>query len=61
MYINAKKMNLSDIQNKNFLYNFIMIIKSIDSIFADLYKIALKRDIYKNINISLIFNLIKLF
>ncbi len=38
-----------------------MIIKSVNFIFADLYKIVLKRDIYKNIDISLIFNLIELF
>ncbi len=54
-------MNLFNIQNKNSLYNFIIIIKSVNSIFADLYKITLKRDIYKNINILLIFDLIKLF
>ncbi len=38
-----------------------MIIKSVNSIFINLYKIILKRDIYKNIIILLIFNLIKLF
>ncbi len=38
-----------------------MIIKSVNSIFINLYKIALERDIYKNINILLIFKLIKLF
>ncbi len=54
-------MNLFNIQNKNSLYDFIIIIKSINFIFINLYKIALKRNIYKNINILLIFNLIKLF
>ncbi len=54
-------MNLSNIQNENSLYNFITIIKSVNSIFAGLYEIALKRDIYKNIDILLIFDLIKLF
>ncbi len=54
-------MNLSNIQNENSLYNFIIIIKSVNSIFANLYKIALKRNIYKNINILSIFNLIKSF
>ena len=54
-------MNLSNIQNENSLYNFIIIIKSINSIFVNLYKIALKRNIYKNINILSIFNLIKSF
>ncbi len=38
-----------------------MIIKSVDSIFADLYEIVLERNIYRNINILLIFDLIKLF
>ncbi len=38
-----------------------MIIKSVNSIFVSLYKIALERDIYRNINILLIFDLIKLF
>ena len=54
-------MNLSNIQNENSLYNFIMIIKSVNSIFINLYKITLKRNIYRNINILLIFDLIKLF
>ncbi len=54
-------MDLLNIQNKNSLYNFITIIKSVNFIFADLYKIALKRNIYRNINILLIFDLIKLF
>ncbi len=56
-----KKINLFNIQNKNSLYNFIIIIKSVNFIFANLYKITLKRDIYRNINILLIFDLIKLF
>ncbi len=61
MYINAKKINLFNIQNKNSLYNFITIIKSVNSIFVNLYKITLKRNIYRNIDILLIFDLIKLF
>ncbi len=61
MYINIKRVNLSEIQNKYPLYNLIRVIKRVNLIFISFYKLYLKKKIKKKANISILFNLIKLF
>ena len=61
MYINVKRVNLLEVQNKYSLYNLIRAIKKVDSIFVSSYKLYLKKKIKKKMNISILFDLIELF
>jgi len=61
MYTDAKKVNLSEIQNEYSLYNLIRAIKRVNLIFASFYKLYLEKKIKKKANILILFNLIKSF
>ncbi len=61
MYTDVKRVNLLEIQNKYSLYNLIRVIKKVDLIFISFYKLYLKKKIRKKMNISILFDLIKLF